>query len=152
MSSYLIKGSKKSEMIGGTPFDDAIFGAAGNDTIWGYKGDDEIGDIMSVDINRSFDDIYFGGQGNDVLHTFSGADRLLGGKGDDMIFAHTEDSFYANGARGFDVFVIEGSADDFHQEFTPDGKVVITGQGGEQHIEIHDFEDIIFTHDETDWL
>lgn len=151
MSRNLIKGTKKDDMFGGTPFDDVIIGGAGNDSIWGYGGDDEIGDTAEVDIKRKFDDSYFGGGGKDILTTYSGNDILKGGAGDDFVFSHNDDSFKANGGSGFDVFIIDDTHEDFHQEFRPYGQVTLTRHDGTQTIELKYFEQILFTKDEADW-
>jgi len=77
--------------IPGTGANDTLYGSADDDYLSGGAGDDE---LFGGDGNDYLD----GGDGNDILHGEGGFNAIIGGKGDDTIWAEgVENIYYAPG-------------------------------------------------------
>lgn len=79
-----IKGTRGTDILGGTARADVICGFGGNDIISGRGGNDTI----------------YGGGGNDILNGNSGGDRIIGATGKDVMNGGTGiDRLYGRGGR-----------------------------------------------------
>lgn len=80
-------GTKRRNVITGTPLGDLIRGLAGNDVLKGGAGDDCLYGDSGNDIldGGAGDDKLYGGSGNDALSGGPGADTLDGGAGNDRL-------------------------------------------------------------------
>lgn len=73
---FTITGTDATDFIAGSDFDDSIYGGGGNDRITGRGGSADLID---------------GGDDNDVIQNYSSGATLMGGDGDDKIFAYAGD-------------------------------------------------------------
>lgn len=80
-----IFGNDGNDEIHGGIGNDVIRGGTGNDTIYGEDGDDQL-------FGENSRDIIYGGAGNDLLEGGLGSDDLYGGLGNDRLYFNTSDT------------------------------------------------------------
>jgi Ca2+-binding RTX toxin-like protein len=144
-----ITGTRRGEVIYGTPGDDIICARGGDDVIYGLGGNDIIKAGAGDDIvyGGDGDDTILGGRGNDEIHGDDGNDTLKGqagsdyiegGAGDDVITGHAGDDVLAGGAdndtliggRGADQLAGDGGDDTL--KGGRDGDLLIGGDGNDE--------------------
>lgn len=94
-----------TEIIRGGKADELIFALDGNDLVYGNKGDDVL--VGGPGRNQ-----LFAGKGNDTLVDGPDNDFLFGDKGNDLFFIDAGLNI-ANGGRGHDTAVFDGTAGEF---------------------------------------
>lgn len=132
-----IKGGSGDDVIRGDAGDDNISGGAGADFISGGDGNDQLfGTISEFGapeylIDDGFSDRILGGNGNDLIYAGAG-DIVDGDDGDDMIFGSFNNSASLQGGAGQDFFALF-----LHDMGAVDYIVTVADSGGDGQIQIN---------------
>ena len=169
----VITGTAGGDILVGTDDDDIISGAGGDDVIAGRGGDDLLnggpGDDMIT--SGAGQDLVNGGLGNDIITLIGDGSVANGNAGDDVFFIGVEGGLdlVFNGGAGFDTvdlgeldgtipftFTVSSVEEVFGSEFQDffffNGRVTVSGRGGNDTITGSGFADTISGDDGDDFI
>jgi hypothetical protein len=131
----LFAGTLDDDALFGTDADETFSGLDGNDTIFGNGG-------ANVLIGNSGDDLLFGGGSGDALGQ-GFRQRILGGDGDDKIFAVGKDSFVDSG-EGLDTVWLGAEASTVVLNSGSDYDKIKNFQLGETKLQVESLDNLSF--------
>ena len=149
-------GGAGGETLEGYNAGDTIDGQAGNDTIYGYGGDDTLTGSADNDDLRggTGSDRLDGGAGNDFVYGGAGDDSVSGGSGEDRLFG---DEVSTTGNEAIKIRIRVQSIDLLNPllrvwlDNTVVGEVIVSAVGVSNHIDYHQWQDVIFTVRDRDY-